>query len=417
MSTLRNDLIKLAYEEPHFRVRLVPILKTSAVFTPLPDIPAATFAEFWKERYDDGKKQVANPNRDTKEQYPQVSASTAFKNQTWWMGMRKECRAWIEARSKKTEDTPSHSKGKADEGAKQTSVKTDPVKFSLPKNRFEDKVVAVHTLDGKGTVTMGDDEDNKLSHVAFGNQKVRIHDLLDLAGISSAKAAKYCDIYSKKSTEFSVTAESDQNGYVSVCCRELSIDSQGKKTIYNSQLFLTKAAPKGTGTRIFANQVAKAREMGFDYIKCEATRQKDDDNPAVGYKVWPKMGYDGPVPHGVKVSDDMKSKFKAAGLTGEPKVSWFYQVEDGEEWWSEHGDTFKAVFDLTPGSRSLEVHDKYIAKKAKEAGQTVEEFMSKIAAKADANSKPSKSEGKGDNVTLEPEDHKILDEIWKSMRK
>lgn len=95
---LRNDLIRIAYEQPHIREALMPLLRVAAE---VKDVPYSVFWQFWTEKYDMGRRMVPNPNRASKEQFPEVTADTARKNKTWSAKMHDECRAWAASREKK----------------------------------------------------------------------------------------------------------------------------------------------------------------------------------------------------------------------------------------------------------------------------------------------------------------------------
>lgn len=345
--TLRNALVKLAFEHPNTQPVLVPFLKTAMVF----------------------------PTREALEKYLKAHPAA---------------------------DKTKHS---VHESVKPRTKKTKH--FKLPKSRFDNKKVKFYD----GSLTRQIDLDHE---IAFFDKKLKVRDILDLTGISSLSTISECNIAIDSTNLILETVE--VNPWVDSFIRKLGRTSKGSLFLYNDSMFLSKKAPKGLGTRVFANQVAKARDMGISYIKCNAYRDDDSNRTygkAIGYKVWPKMGYDGDVPDKVAKKIPLKflDKFAAAGLVGpHPQVSWFYRVEGGEEWWGKNGDSFDGCFDLTAGSYSLEIHEKYIAKKAAESDMTVEDFMNKVAAK----DKPLPK--KGDNVTLLPEDHKILDEIWSEIR-
>ena len=208
--------------------------------------------------------------------------------------------------------------------------------------------------------------------------------------------------------------------------RELKINSvNGKPYIYNDTLMLGDDAPKGLGTKIFANQVAQAREAGVSYIECNAFRARS--NPSwVGYKVWPKLGYDGDIPGAVNGDRwrEIEPKLAAAGFKEPYQVSHLYKIEGGQEWWEEHGEAFDAKFDLSDDSHSMKVLSAYLAEKAKQDNTTPEEWLSKMAAKKPDPKEPDskkpddkKKKDQHENVDLDAADHKALDAVWKKFRK
>ena len=221
--------------------------------------------------------------------------------------------------------------------------------------------------------------------------------------------------------------------YVKQMSRWLGRDEKGKPYIYNDVFQMHDHAPAGLGTKVFAAQVSEAKEKGFDRIECFAIRAGDD---WVGYKVWPKMGYDGPIPIGKasKHNPDKKeyiplqkwpAKFDQAfvekGFKKPWKVSHLYQVPGGMEWWDKWGCSFDAKFDLKEGSQSMRVLAEYLEKKAGQEGIAVEDWMSKVArlssrVNKSAELKPTVDRLEGhEDLTLTPEDLKILEAIWSAL--
>mgnify|MGYP001570515611 FL=1 len=269
---------------------------------------------------------------------------------------------------------------------------------------------------------------------AFGKKKPltpeHIADLMGVPALLSDADSKY--------TVNIVDADIVVMGpHIEIMDRTLKVDDDGHPYIYNETLMMKKGAPKGLGTKIFGNQVAQAKESGVKYLKCNAHR--DRIAPSwVGYKVWPKLGYDGPIPFTpgsrpngytdtisaqshADFTTNMEPKLKAAGFKAPYQVSHLYMVEGGQDWWEEHGESFNAKFDLSDDSHSMRVFTAYLAEKAKQDNTTPEEWLSKMAAdkKPDPkNSKPSDKKSKGhENVELDAADHKALDAVWKKLRK
>ncbi len=58
----------------------------------------------------------------------------------------------------------------------------------------------------------------------------------------------------------------------------------------------------------------------------------------------------------------------------------------------------------------------YLERKAKEEDMPVEQWMTKTAGKAKTDGKGKKEHEKGDNVTLDSKDHKVLDDVWATIR-
>lgn len=111
---------------------------------------------------------------------------------------------------------------------------------------------------------------------------------------------------------------------------------------------------QGHAVESLGRQIDALRRAGADRIETTAVRDDDAGRIRVGYKVWPKFGYDGPIPAAVKIN-------LPPALRGAVNVGDLYKTEAGKAWWEIHGDTFEARFDLTPGSNSLKRWDAYQA--------------------------------------------------------
>jgi hypothetical protein len=134
------------------------------------------------------------------------------------------------------------------------------------------------------------------------------------------------------------TVFQDENGEWVLDNFVLTLGAEGKPTKF----------AKGTGTRALARQVEAAQRLGIRRITTEAAGNKNDVKN--GYYTWPRLGYDGPIPDGIKVPPAF----------GKPAlVSELMATQEGRDWWKAHGHTFGASFDTTPGSRSMRVLEAY----------------------------------------------------------
>ena len=163
--------------------------------------------------------------------------------------------------------------------------------------------------------------------------------------------------------------------------RTFICESDGSITIFNNALVMKPNTPKGLGTKIFSNQVNQAKSQGVSRITCHAAGSSSSKK-YVGYKVWPKLGYDGVADTAAPIPPDLRSKM---GLDQEApvKVSDFYRVDGGTEWWEQNGRGFGATFDLSEGSLSMKILSEYVAKKAEKDGKKPEDWVkSAMRAKA-----------------------------------
>lgn len=124
-----------------------------------------------------------------------------------------------------------------------------------------------------------------------------------------------------------------------------------KHYIYN-EIFTAEQSGGGLGLRAFGRQVEFASKLGFSKIKTEAAKS----DYFVGYKVWPKLGYDGPVSAYTK--SVLPKQFSKA-----TKISDLMRSQKGREAWAEHGEQTHMTFDLTKGSYSQRVLAAYTKRK------------------------------------------------------
>ena len=148
----------------------------------------------------------------------------------------------------------------------------------------------------------------------------------------------------------------------------------GKIVLHNDVLKLRDGAPEGIGTRIFANQVIEAKRAGIDRIECYAYR--NDSEGWVGYKVWPKMGYDGSADNALSSSEELRSAVeKYYPDKDDIMVSDILSMPNGSDLWEKHGESFEATFDLKKDSASVKILREYLKRKAQKLNSTVESLV------------------------------------------
>jgi GNAT superfamily N-acetyltransferase len=147
--------------------------------------------------------------------------------------------------------------------------------------------------------------------------------------------------------------------------RTIKHDDNGDLMIYNDDLFVQKGAPAGLGAKIFQTMVANARENDVQYFKTFAAK----GHGMVGYNVWARFGYSFPV---ARMSDDLQTKI-AAEFPEAEDVQDIMETKRGRDWWLANGEGMNgAIFDLTDGSRSMEIWKRYLLEKEadEKAGRT-----------------------------------------------
>ena len=205
----------------------------------------------------------------------------------------------------------------------------------------------------------------------------------------------------------------------------------GKPHEISNDLFIAPScAPDGLGLRVFSQQVKAAVESKFSIITTEAARS---ENFFVGYYVWPKLGYNGVIPHLARffgdtyknrdgntkyyrdyndAASDLKKNtepqdpdsYENIHRKAVPLFKWldernllkritikghtFYEANIldiyackigdkflGQDLWKEFGDGVDLEFDLSEGSLSRRILDSYVTLKAQKDGIPVEEFL------------------------------------------
>jgi hypothetical protein len=125
-------------------------------------------------------------------------------------------------------------------------------------------------------------------------------------------------------------------------------------------------------------QVENAFYGGISYIACHGARvnaeNPDPERGFIGYVLWPRYGFDqilDELEKGTDNADDVRKGTPAAfpdvasairgQFGGRVKSIRDLLVEKGGlEWWQINGvELYHAVFDLTPGSRSLNAFNDY----------------------------------------------------------
>ncbi len=145
-------------------------------------------------------------------------------------------------------------------------------------------------------------------------------------------------------------------GYAGI--REIHKADDGKLMIYNEWFDVDRDKQgRGIGAKMFGRQVEQASRLGFDRIETNAIR--NDEHGQIGYKVWPRFGYDAPIP------DRVAAKLPGS-LAGSKAISDLMKTPEGRAWWDDNGVGFDGVFDLKPGSASRKAWDAYLARKASE---------------------------------------------------
>lgn len=125
------------------------------------------------------------------------------------------------------------------------------------------------------------------------------------------------------------------------------------KDVYNRR-FIVRHQGAGIGTKVFAAQVHHLTNLGFNNIHAVAAR--NDAKGEIGYKVWPKMGYNGEF--SAKEKKILPKQYRHAD-----SILHLYSMPGGRDWWEKNGWERRMSFDLSPGSESHKTFQEYLQRK------------------------------------------------------
>jgi GNAT superfamily N-acetyltransferase len=114
---------------------------------------------------------------------------------------------------------------------------------------------------------------------------------------------------------------------------KVSVTITSKKTVRVTTIDVpVNRQGKGIGGEIMNRIIEKAETAGFQRVTLLASRAADD----VGYAVWPKYGFDGPLP--ASILKILPEALKDAKTLGE-----LLKLPGGRLWWQKNGVTIELV--------------------------------------------------------------------------
>lgn len=139
--------------------------------------------------------------------------------------------------------------------------------------------------------------------------------------------------------------------------RTVTPEDDGTLTIENMSFFLKPSAQgSGFGTKTFSEQVRQGFLQGVGTIETKAGKGGSGSDKMNGYYTWARLGYDAPL------EDSFKKRLPAAFRKAET-VQDLMEMPGGSDYWKARGHEAHMAFDLTPGSRSLDVLSRYLQSK------------------------------------------------------
>lgn len=177
------------------------------------------------------------------------------------------------------------------------------------------------------------------------DRKIGSQEMLNLAGIGHGQAS-----ITINGDQVVISASNDQYRLT----RTLKQNYAGKIVLQADSFHVAKEHQgSGIGAEVFGRMIQEARRLGVNKIVTFAARSPEEN----GYWAWPKFGYD------TEISGDLRSLLPRS-LAGAERLSDLLVTPEGSEWWRQHGTGTSLTFDLTPGSRSMEMWKTYLQVKA-----------------------------------------------------
>lgn len=146
------------------------------------------------------------------------------------------------------------------------------------------------------------------------------------------------------------------------------------RLVCSNDFFEVKKNSTVRGYEIFASQVESLRAMGVVRIKTEAagdgeTASQRPGDSLNGYYTWPRLGYSGQIEKDYLAQfDDPVAQELQAKLRGSREILDLFALPGGAEWWKKNGHSLAMTFDLSEGSRSMKVLQKYVEERRAKGG-------------------------------------------------
>lgn len=297
----------------------------------------------------------------------------------------------------------------------------------------------------------GDEAGDDLGGVAQEFQQETGIDPQGLASMVGAPDSAYVTAYLDKNTAGWTAqvyvAEDGDDGVAYEATRLFEFDSSGRWFVKNESLYVDKSLHgNGIGTRMLAKQVEFCRRAGVRYIDTTAAGNSmwekmaeiqgnamSESSLNVGYKVWPKLGYQSAIPawritsghsefiRSVASTDQVEIKAEplpqevldkvcpggqGCGDNDYVDLHAILKYKQGQEWWDKNGFGHAARFDTAEDSESSKILDKYLRRK-RAAGKFAESYQR-------SENMPSQ-QTPGEHPDLDAEELADLAQMWNEM--
>lgn len=150
--------------------------------------------------------------------------------------------------------------------------------------------------------------------------------------------------------------------YIDTMERTISRAYDGSLHVSHDIFRKTSDAPKGYSTDVLTKAIPNMIEAGVSSITLSAAGGSSrgeaadaSDGDYTGYGVWPRNGFDAPIDTlNRDTMEKVLKKFPEAKM-----ITDIFATADGRDWWWKNGSSFRGTFDLSKGSRSIDILGRY----------------------------------------------------------
>ena len=144
-------------------------------------------------------------------------------------------------------------------------------------------------------------------------------------------------------------------------CSTTRLFDRKNKAVHMIEFILNPSLDKGLGkgTEIFSNQVKEFQKQGFKELKTTAAKS-DIYN---GYYTWARLGYEmSDQEDKERLKIDLSSS-KNKKINSANSLQELMTTSEGRDYWKKNGFKFEGTFDLSEGSKSQFILNKYMEEK------------------------------------------------------
>jgi hypothetical protein len=138
----------------------------------------------------------------------------------------------------------------------------------------------------------------------------------------------------------------------------------GKTVMHQGMVKLAAGTAQGSGfgADTFAQALTASQRYGVDVIKAHAAGSSNgtdhvSDGALVGYYVWPRYGFNGPIPTSLRASMPVP-------LRGAKDLLELFATPEGPAWWKRHGTSVPVEFALDAQSPNVAAFQRYLTEKS-----------------------------------------------------